>query len=129
MYSDPIADMLTRIRNANARNHKFVYLPASKMKEQIASILKKAGYIANYKVRFVVKKELVLQLKYVEGRKVINGLKKITKPGLRVYSKYEELPYVLSGYGIAIISTSQGIMTDQQARSKKVGGEVIAYVW
>ena len=79
-------------------------------------------------MRFVVKKELVLQLKYVEGRKVINGLKKITKPGLRVYSKYEELPYVLSGYGIAIISTSQGIMTDQQARSKKVGGEVIAYV-
>ena len=129
MYSDPIADMLTRIRNASARGHKFVYLPASKVKEEIARILKKAGYIHNYKVRYHIKKELILQLKYVEGRKVINGIKKITKPGLRVYSKYEDLPHVLSGYGIAIISTSKGIMTDQQARTQKVGGEVIAYVW
>lgn len=130
MMSDPIADMLTRIRNANALKHENVTLPSSKMKVEIARILKDEGFIVDYKVRGDVKKELTLTLKYTEdGTRVISGLKKISKPGLRVTASSEKLPRVFKGLGIAIISTSQGVMTDAQARKLGVGGEVIAYVW
>lgn len=130
MMSDPIADMLTRIRNANALKHENVTLPSSKMKVEIARILKDEGFIVDYKVRGDVKKELTLTLRYTEdGTRVISGLKKISKPGLRVTASSEKLPRVFKGLGIAIISTSQGVMTDAQARKLGVGGEVIAYVW
>ncbi|MGM9873407.1 MAG: 30S ribosomal protein S8 [Bacilli bacterium] len=130
MMSDPIADMLTRIRNANALKHETVTLPSSKMKVEIARILKDEGFIVDYKVRGDVKKELTLTLKYTaDGTRVISGLKKISKPGLRVTASSDKLPRVFKGLGIAIISTSQGVMTDAQARKLGVGGEVIAYVW
>ena len=130
MMSDPIADMLTRIRNANALKHETVTLPSSKMKVEIARILKDEGFIVDYKVRGDVKKELTITLKYTaDGTRVLSGLKKISKPGLRVTASSDKLPRVFKGLGIAIISTSQGIMTDAQARKLGVGGEVVAYVW
>lgn len=129
--TDPIADMLTRIRNANQNRAKTVSMPTSKMKEQIATILKDEGYIANFKVeKNDVQNTLTLTLKYADNKeRVITGLKRISKPGLRVYAKAEDIPYVLNGLGIAIISTPKGVMTDKLARKNNVGGEVIAYVW
>ena len=131
-FSDPIADMLTRIRNANTAKHDTVDVPASKMKIAIADILVKEGYIKGYEiVEDGVAKNLHITLKYGKDKnvKIITGLKRISKPGLRVYCGYEELPSVLGGLGIAIISTSKGIMTDKAARNAGVGGEVLAYVW
>ena len=130
MMSDPISDMLTRIRNANALKYEKVKMPSSKMKVEIATILKDEGFILDYKVKGNVKKELSITLKYAaDGTRVISGLKKISKPGLRVNVGADKLPRVLKGLGIAIISTSQGVMTDAKARTLGIGGEVIAYVW
>ncbi len=131
VVTDPIADMLTRIRNANGMRYTEVEVPASKMKVEIAKILKNEGFIANYKInKNEVQDVIVLTLKYGENKeRVITGLKRISKPGLRVYAKAEELPRVLSGLGIAIISTSKGLMTDKEARKAKLGGEVLAYIW
>ena len=129
--SDPIADMLTRIRNANQMRYKEVEVPASKLKLEIARILKEEGFIADYKVKKnEVQSIIVLYLKYSDKKeRVITGLKRISKPGLRVYAKAEELPRVLNGLGIAIVSTSKGVMTDKQARKESLGGEVLAYIW
>lgn len=129
--TDPIADMLTRIRNANQNRAKTVTMPSSKMKETIAAILKDEGYITNFSVnKNDVQNILTLTLKYSENKeRVITGLKRISKPGLRVYAKADEIPYVLNGLGIAIISTPKGVMTDKLARKNNVGGEVIAYIW
>lgn len=130
MMTDPIADMLTRIRNANQLQYETVKMPSSKMKAEIAKILKEEGFIVDYKIKGEVKKELSISLKYAsDGTKVISGVKKISKPGLRVNVGCEKLPRVLKGLGIAIISTSQGVMTDAKARTLGIGGEVIAYVW
>ena len=130
MMSDPIADMLTRIRNANALKYETVKMPSSKMKVEIAKILKEEGFIVDYKVKGATKKELTISLKYAsDGTRVISGLKKISKPGLRVTAGCNHLPRVLKGLGIAIISTSQGVMTDAKARTLGIGGEVVAYVW
>ena len=131
VVSDPIADMLTRIRNANAMKYKEVSMPVSKVKIEIAKILKNEGFIEDYKVNTdKVQGTLVLTLKYVNKKeRVITGLKRISKPGLRVYVKADDVPTVLSGFGIAIISTSKGIMTDKEARKQSLGGEVMAYVW
>nr|WP_206609220.1 MULTISPECIES: 30S ribosomal protein S8 [Spiroplasma] len=129
MMIDTIADMLTRIRNANQRLHKSVKMPSSKMKVRIAEILKEEGYVEDFKVSGDIKKDLTLTLKYKGKTKVISGLKRISKPGLRVYVTVEEVPQVLNGMGIAIISTNQGIMTDKAAKQAHLGGEVIAYVW
>jgi len=129
--TDPIADMLTRIRNGyQAKMTTVDVAPYSKVKAEIAKILKKEGYIENYAtVGDCIEKKLVVTLKYTNGEKVVRGIKRISKPGLRIYAKGEELPRVLNGLGIAIISTSEGMMTDKEARKKHVGGEVIAYVW
>ena len=129
--TDPIADMLTRIRNANQNRAANVSMPSSKMKETIASILTEEGYITNYTIeKNDVQNILTLTLKYANNKeRVITGLKRISKPGLRVYAAAEEIPSVLNGLGIAIISTSKGVMTDRQARKENVGGEVIAYIW
>ena len=129
--TDPIADMLTRIRNAVRANHDEVVMPTSKMKTDIAKILKDEGYILNYKVEGEApKKQLVVSLRYGKNdEKVIKGLKRISTPGLRVYAKCDKVPRVLNGLGIAIISTSQGLLTDKDARKNKAGGEVVAYVW
>ena len=129
--TDPIADMLTRIRNANQMRYKEVEVPASKIKLSIAEILKNEGYISDYKVKKNnVQDIIVLNLKYGQNKeRVITGLKRISKPGLRVYSKAEELPRVLNGLGIAIISTSKGLMVDREARKQSLGGEVVAYIW
>ncbi|UZQ31332.1 MAG: 30S ribosomal protein S8 [Spiroplasma phoeniceum] len=129
MMIDTIADMLTRIRNANQRLHKSVKMPSSKMKVRIAEILKEEGYVEDFKVSGDIKKDLTLNLKYKGKTKVISGLKRISKPGLKVYVTVEEVPQVLNGMGIAIISTNQGIMTDKAAKKAHLGGEVIAYVW
>lgn len=130
MMTDPIADMLTRIRNALQARHEVVEIPASKEKEQIARILKSEGFITDYKIEGDVKKALTVTLKYgANNEKVISGIKRISKPGLRVYAKVDAIPRVLNGLGIAIISTSHGLMTDKEARAKHAGGEVIAYVW
>ena len=130
MMTDPIADMLTRIRNANALRYASVSMPSSKMKVQIAKILLEEGFISDYSVKGDVKKELTINLKYgANGQRVISGLKKISKPGLRVNAKADKLPRVLRGLGIAIISTSKGVVSDKTARTLGVGGEVIAYVW
>ncbi len=130
MMSDPIADMLTRIRNANALRHASVTMPSSKMKVEIAKILNNEGFISGYKVTGTTKKELTLDLKYAaKGERVISGLKKISKPGLRVTVGGDKLPKVLGGLGIAIISTSKGVMTDANARLAGIGGEVICYIW
>ena len=130
--TDPIADMLTRIRNANTSRHKTVDIPSSKMKASIADILFKEGYIKSYEEIKDVNTQGIIRitLKYDEkGARVIDGLKRISKPGLKVYAGKDELPKVLNGLGIAIISTSKGIMTDKQAREEGIGGEVLAYVW
>ena len=124
--TDPIADMLTRIRNANQNRSASCIVPVSKVKEEIARILKEEGFIEDYKIE---ENTMTLTLKYKNKERVITGLKRISKPGLRVYAKNEELPTVLNGLGIAIISTSKGIMTDKEARRNSLGGEVIAYVW
>ena len=129
--NDPIADMLTRIRNANQMRYKEVEVPASKIKIEIARILKEEGFIADYKIKKNdVQSIIVLSLKYGDRKeRVITGLKRISKPGLRVYAKANELPRVLNGLGIAIISTSHGVMTDKEARKESLGGEVMAYIW
>ncbi len=129
VMTDPIADMLTRIRNANQMKNEKVVMPSSKIKVQIAKILKEEGYIVDFAVTGDVKKELALTLKYVNNERVIAGLKRISKPGLRVYSSVSDLPSVLNGLGIAIISTPNGLITDKTARKNNVGGEVVAYVW
>ena len=131
VVTDPIADMLTRIRNANAMRYKEVSMPTSKVKTEIARILKDEGFIEDYKIRNdKPQKTLVLTLKYVNKKeRVITGLKRISKPGLRVYTKSDEVPKVLNGFGIAIISTSKGIMSDKEARKNSLGGEVMAYIW
>ena len=130
VMTDPIADMLTRIRNANSERHETVSIPGSKMKIRIAEILKDEGFITDFKIEEDgVKKTIVVTLKYHGNERVITGLKRISKPGLRIYAKVDEVPRVLNGLGIAIISTSKGVMTDKEARAKKVGGEVLAYVW
>ena len=129
--TDPIADMLTRIRNANSAKHKTVDVPASKMKTAIAEILFREGYIKSFEVISNENQGIIrITLKYDEkGTRVIDGIKRISKPGLRVYAGKEELPKVLNGLGIAIISTSKGLKTDKEARELGIGGEVLAYIW
>ena len=129
--TDPIADMLTRLRNANSAYHDTVGMPYSKIKSRIAEILQQEGYIAGWRVEEAeVGKSLVITLKYGNTReRSIAGIKRVSKPGLRVYAKKDNLPRVLGGLGVAIISTSGGLMTDKQAKKNGVGGEVLAYVW
>ena len=129
--TDPIADMLTRIRNAGIAKHDTVDVPASKMKKSIAEILKAEGYIKNYQIiEDGTQGTIRISLKYLPGKqKAIQGLRRVSKPGLRVYAGADELPKVLRGLGIAIISTSKGVMTDKEARKQGVGGEVLCYVW
>lgn len=129
--TDPIADMLTRIRNASAARHRELTLPSSRIKREIARILADEGFIESYATRQDgVQEMLTVQLKYIEGRTpVMSGLKRISKPGLRVYARKTEIPRVLGGLGMAILSTSQGIMTGTQARKLNLGGEVLCYVW
>ena len=129
--SDVIADMLTRIRNANNAKHETVDVPASNMKKAIADILKEEGYIAGYQIVEDGKQGIIrITLKYGRGKtKVIQGLRRVSKPGLRIYSNCEDMPKVMNGLGIAIVSTSKGVMTDKKARELNVGGEVIAFVW
>ena len=129
--TDPIADMLTRIRNANSAKFKTVDIPASKMKKSIAEILFNEGYIKSYEeIKNDNQGIIRVSLKYTEkGKKVISGLKRISKPGLRIYAAKDELPRVLNGLGIALISTSKGVMTDKEARNAGIGGEVLAYIW
>ena len=131
VMTDPIADFLTRIRNANLVRHESFESPASKMKANIAKILKEEGYINDYEVIEDDKQGIIrVFMKYTkDNRRVITNLKRISKPGLRVYANSEEMPKVLNGLGIAIVSTSEGVITDKEARAKNVGGEVIAYVW
>ncbi len=129
--TDPIADMLTRIRNANSARHLSVDIPASNLKKSIAEILLEEGYIKNYQIIDDGKQGIIrVSLKYAENKqRVISGIKRISKPGLRIYASKDELPRVLKGLGIAIISTSKGVMTDKKARKENVGGEVLAYIW
>ena len=129
--TDPIADMLTRIRNANTAKHETVDIPASNMKKSIAEILSEEGYIAGYQIIEDGKQGVIrIALKYGPNKeKVISGLKRVSKPGLRIYAGAAELPRVLKGLGIAVISTSQGVMTDKAARAKNIGGEVLAFIW
>ena len=129
--TDPVADMLTRIRNANTAKHESVDVPASNLKKAIAQILLDEGYIKSYEVVEDGTQGVIrIQLKYLAGKeKVISGLRRVSKPGLRVYAGADELPRVLKGLGIAIISTSKGVMTDKTARANHVGGEVLAFVW
>jgi len=129
--TDPVADMLTRLRNANSAHHDSVSLPSSKLKTHIAQILKEQGFIAGFEVTDArVGENLTLTLKYGPNReRSIVGIKRVSKPGLRVYAKSTELPTVLGGLGVAILSTSSGLLTDRQAEQKGVGGEVLAYVW
>ena len=129
--TDPIADMLTRIRNANSAKHETVDIPASNMKKAIAQILLDEGYIASYKVIEDEKQGVIrVTLKYGANKaQVMTGLRRVSKPGLRIYSNVEDMPKVMKGLGIAIVSTSKGIMTDREARKQNVGGEVLAFVW
>ncbi len=129
--TDTIADMLTRIRNANSAKHQTVDVPASNMKKQIAQILVDEGYIKNFRVIEDDKQGVIrITLKYTENKsQVITGLRRVSKPGLRIYSNSKDMPKVMNGLGIAIVSTSKGIMTDKKARSLNVGGEVLAFVW
>ncbi len=131
LITDPIADMLTRIRNALTAKHEDVLVPASTVKKAIAEILLEEGYIKNFDIREDgVAKYIHIDLKYGPNKqRVITGLKRISKPGLRIYARKDQLPKVLNGLGIAIISTSRGIMTDREARKQGVGGEVLAYIW
>lgn len=128
--TDPIADMLTRIRNANQQKHETVFIPYSNLKNDLAKILKNEGFVTD----FVVNEEgnhknIVITLKYKGNERVITGLKRVSKPGLRQYAKVNEIPKVLNGLGIVVLSTSQGLMTDKEARAKNIGGEVLAYIW
>ena len=128
--TDPIADMLTRIRNANQQKHETVSIPYSNLKNDLANILKNEGFVTD----FVVNEEgnhknIVITLKYKGNERVITGLKRVSKPGLRQYAKVNEIPQVLNGLGIVVLSTSQGLMTDKEARAKNIGGEVLAYIW
>ena len=130
--TDPIADMLTRIRNALTAKHETVTVPASKVKAAIADILVREGYIKAYEiVEKPVQNDILITLKYspVKGQKVVTGLKRVSSPGLRIYAGTDNLPKVLNGMGIAILSTSKGIRTDKEAREQRIGGEVLAYVW
>ena len=129
--TDPIADMLTRIRNANNSRHKTVDIPASNMKKAIAEILLKEGYIKDVEIiDDGIQGIIRITLKYAENKqKVLSGLKRVSKPGLRIYSNAEDMPKVMKGLGIAIISTSKGVMTDREARKQHIGGEVLAYIW
>ena len=130
VVTDTIADMLTRIRNANSMGYTDVTVPASKLKVELARILKEEGFIKDYKiVSDDAQGTIVLTLKYNKKERVITGLKRISKPGLRVYAKNDNIPKVVNGLGIAIISTSKGIMTDKEARKENIGGEVLAYIW
>ena len=132
VVTDTIADMLTRIRNANQMRYEEVSVPASNIKKEIARILKEEGFIKDYKIDSEENTQgtITLYLKYTDKKeRVITGLKRISKPGLRVYAKNDEVPKVLNGLGIAIISTSKGIMTDKEARKENIGGEVLAYIW
>ena len=128
--TDPIADMLTRIRNANQQKHETVSIPYSNLKNDLANILKNEGFVTD----FVVNEEgnhknIVITLKYKGNERVITGLKRVSKPGLRQYAKVNEIPKVLNGLGIVVLSTSQGLMTDKEARAENIGGEVLAYIW
>ncbi len=131
--TDPIADMLTRVRNANVAMHDSVRMPSSKLKESLASILEREGYIAGFETTDDPRRPgrvLEIQLKYTNERdRVIGGLKRVSKPGLRIYARADKLPRVYGGLGVAVLSTSQGLMTDREARQRKVGGEVLCYVW
>ena len=129
--TDPIADLLTRIRNASSAKHSTVEIPASNMKKGICQILQDEGYIKGYTVTEDGKQGVIkVTLKYGEGKKpVITGLRRVSKPGLRMYSNVEDMPKVLKGLGVAIVSTSKGVMTDRQARKENVGGEVLAFIW
>jgi len=131
VVTDTIADMLTRIRNANQMRYEEVKVPASNIKKEIARILKEEGFIKDYKIdNSDAQGTIILTLKYTDKKeRVITGLKRISKPGLRVYANKDEVPKVLNGLGIAIISTSKGIMTDKEARKENIGGEVLAYIW
>jgi small subunit ribosomal protein S8 len=133
MMTDPVADMLTRIRNANIAMHDDVLMPSSKLKEALAKILQREGYIDGYEVRDDPARPgrvLVVRMKYTPDRKrTISGIKRVSKPGLRVYTQADRLPRVLGGLGVAILSTNQGLLTDREARERKVGGEVLCHVW
>ncbi len=130
VMTDPIADMLTRIRNANQMKNLTVDIPASKLKKEVLELLRDEGYIKKVDVvRSKPYDKLRVALKYVQSERVVKGLKRISKPGLKVYAKSDEIPKVLNGLGIAIISTSHGILTDREARKQNVGGEILAYVW
>jgi small subunit ribosomal protein S8 len=131
--NDPIADMLTRIRNAGLAKHREVSMPSSKMKVEVARILQDEGYIKSYKVlENAIQPALVLELKYTQERRpkfVITGLKRVSKPGRRLYTRRDSIPWVKSGLGVAVLSTSQGIVTDRQARQSNIGGELLCYIW
>ena len=129
--TDAIADLLTRIRNASAAKHEYVDVPASNMKKAIVQILVDEGYVQSYTVKEDGKQGIIrIALKYTEDKKaVITGLRRVSKPGLRIYAKCEDMPKVMKGLGIAIVSTSKGVMTDKQARKEHVGGEVLAFIW
>ena len=131
IVTDPIADLLTRIRNANQMHYKEVVVPSSNVKIEIVKILKDEGYIADYKIeKGQVQDNIIIMLKYGQNKeRVISGLKRISKPGLRVYAKKDEIPTVLNGLGISILSTSKGIMTGKEAKKQNLGGEVLAYIW
>ena len=129
--TDPIADMLTRIRNANTAMHDDVSMPSSKIKEALAQVLHREGYIQGFRTNENggPTKTLTIDMKYVDRKRVINGVKRVSTPGLRVYTKAGEIPRVLGGLGVAVVSTSKGLMTDRDARKERVGGEVVCYVW
>ena len=128
--TDPIADMLTRVRNAIMARHPRVLIPASKMKIAIAAILKEEGYIRDYDVvQDSTQGTLRISLRYVEKRPVLNQIKRVSKPGLRIYARADRIPRVLGGLGVAVVSTSKGLMTDREARRRHIGGEVLCYVW
>jgi len=130
VMTDPIADMLTRIRNANQMKAETVDIPASKLKKQVLELLRDEGYVAKItEVKTKPVNKLRVTLRYVQNERVVKGLKRISKPGLKVYAKSGEIPKVLNGLGIAVISTSKGIITDREARKQNVGGEILAYVW
>lgn len=131
MVTDPIADMLTRIRNANQQRHATVNVPYSNLKNDFATILKNEGFISDVKVEgeIVAEKTIVITLKYKGNDRVITGLKRVSKPGLRQYVKVDDIPKVLNGLGIAVLSTSQGLMTGKEAKAKNLGGEILAYIW
>ena len=129
--TDPIADMLTRIRNANTAMHDDVSMPSSKVKEALAQVLHREGYISGFQIKAngSPTKTLTIDMKYVDRKRVINGVRRVSTPGLRVYAKANEIPRVLGGLGVAVVSTSKGLMTDRDARKERVGGEVVCYVW